>query len=259
MAHDTFIKKPIGLHEAVCAIENLCVNCIPYENSKVAPILLELEAGNGQTTFAKYVAQMIIKHKVRQVVGLTTYLEFTVGTRKEQMQMIFGDIAASAKGVNHFESVILFDVTGLCDCLYEEQTTYFLLRLQEIAKYSVVLLCISPSKAKSKAKCEELKSKLQSVLVDLKTVKVDPYTDAELTQMILEKIDDYGVDIVDAERFTERLEQIVAGSPLSYARETEALAEVLVKLACVGRFTATLDVCDLDRAFPNTWKKGGMV
>ena len=250
------VKKPIGLHEAVHAIEELCANSVPFENSKVDPILIELEAGNGQTTFAKYAAQMVIQHKVRQVVGLTTYLEFTVSTREDQMQAIFGDIARAAKGVNQFESVILFDITALCDCIREKQTGYFLMRLQEITKHAVVILCISPSKAKSKAKLEELRDKLKASIDGLQTVEIEPYSDAELTQMVLAKLDDYGVDIVDVDVFTEKLKRVVADSTLTCAREIETIAEALVKQARVDRFSAVLDVCDLVRAFPNACERG---
>ena len=256
MDNFTSVRKPIGLREAVNAIEELCANSVPYENTKITPILVELDAGNGQTTFAKYVAQMMIKHKVRQVVGLTTYLEFTVSTREDQMQMIFGDIARSARGVNNFESVILFDVTALCDCIHEKQTNYFLMRLQEVAKHAVVLLCISPSKVKNAAKRDELKNKLKANIHGLQTVEVNPYTNSELTQMVLAKLDDYGVDIVDEDIFTEKLEQVVAGRTLSFARETEVIAETLVKEASVGRFSAVLDVDGLARAFPNICRKG---
>ena len=128
-------SRPMGLECAVQAICNLCANSVPYENTRAAPVLIELDAGNGQTTFTKYAARQIIKHKVRQVVGLTTYLEFTVIPKKDQMQMMFGQIASAAKGVNYYESVTSFDITALTGCVHEEQTEYFLNRLGGVPYY----------------------------------------------------------------------------------------------------------------------------
>lgn len=249
-------SQPLGLHQAVQAIHNLCASSVPYENTRAAPSLIELDAGNGQTTFTKYAARMAIKHKIRQVVGLTTYLEFTVDPKKDQMQMMFGQIAAAAKGVNNYESVISFDITALTECVHEEQTEFFLNRLKEIAKHAIVLLYISPTKVKSAAKHSELKEKLKESIAGLQIVEVDPYTTTELCQMVLKKLDDYGIDIVDTDAFTEKLELVVAESNLSCAKETEAIAEMLVKQASVNRFYAVLDVQGLARAFPNICNKG---
>ena len=252
------IERPIGLHNAVRVIEDICANCIPYENTRVAPMLIELEAGNGQTTFARYAAQMLIEYKIRQVVGLNTFLEFTVDTRKERIQFMFGEIASAAQGVNNYESVVAMDITALGECVHEEQTDYFLNRIQDISKYAVVLLYLSPSKVKSAAKYNMLKDKLMANINDLQFVKEEPYTVSELTQMVMAKIDDYGIDIADETVFAEKLEQIVANRKLTYARETIAVAEALANQALVSRLTAVLSVACADKAFPDILKKGGI-
>lgn len=251
------IMKPIGLRKAVMVIEELCANCIPYENARVSPMLIELDAGNGQTTFTRYAAQMLIKHKIRQVVGLNTYLEFKVDSRKDRMQVMFGEIDSAAQGVNHFESVIAFDVTELCECIHEEQTDYFLKCLQNVAEHAVVLIYISSAKAKSAAKYGLLVKKLKETITNLQTIEIEPYTNAELAQMVMTKIDDYGIDIEDEEVFNEKLEQAVANCELACARDTAVIAEKLVKQARVNRFSAVLDVSGLGRALPGLCKKGG--
>ncbi len=248
--------RPFGLRQAVEAVEALCDNCIPYENTKVPPILMGLEAGNGQTTFTKYVAKRVIRHKIRQVVGLTTYLEFAVEGKMDPMQRMFGEIASAAKGVNHFEGVIAFDITELTGCIYEEQTEFFLDRLREIAKYAIILLYISPGKVKSAAKQQELKKKLQETFPNLQAVEVEPYTAAELSRMVLARLDDYGIDIPEEQLFADRLQQVVAGLRLSCAKETEGIAEMLAKQATGDRFCAELSVGDLAKAFPHIVQKG---
>lgn len=47
------VRKPIGLSDAVQAIEEMCNNRAAYAHGgvRVQPIMLELGAGNGQTVF----------------------------------------------------------------------------------------------------------------------------------------------------------------------------------------------------------------
>ncbi|MBR3973507.1 MAG: hypothetical protein IKJ99_06115 [Oscillospiraceae bacterium] len=248
------VHKPIGLESAVREIERLCEYGLPYESSRIDPMLIDLGAGDGQTTFTRYAARMLMKHKIRQIVGLTTYLEFTVTPRKGQMRIMFGDIESAAKGVNHFEGVIAMDVTALCECVREEQTGYFLDCLRDIAKHAVVILYLSPVKSKNQARYAELKEKLQKNLIGLRTIAVEPYTTGELTRMVLAKLDDYGIELEG--NLNEKLEQVVAESCLSCARDTEAIAETLARHARSDRFSAVLDLEALEKAFPKICSKG---
>lgn len=248
------VPKPIGLNAAKAVIEELCTNSVPYEHRRIPPMFMELGSGNGQTTFARYAAYMLLKHKVRQIVGLTTFLEYTVDARKDHMQIMFGDIASAAKGVNHFEGVILLDISALCECVREDQTNYFLERIRDVAKHAVVMFCISPAKVRNLNKRNELKEKLETTFSDLRTVEVEPYSNTELARMVLVKLDDYGIDVEDD--VAEKLEQIITVTTLTCARETETMAETLASYAHVNRFSAVLDSYSLEKAFPIIYSKG---
>lgn len=72
------VRKPIGLSDAVQAIEEMCNNRAAYAHGgvRVQPIMLELGAGNGQTVFLRYVTDMLKAHKIRHFGGLDHYFEF---------------------------------------------------------------------------------------------------------------------------------------------------------------------------------------
>ena len=250
------VVKPIGLHNAVRVIENLCATCIPYENTKISPLLIELDAGNGQTTFTRYATQMLIKHKIRQVVGCKTYLEFEVDSRKDRMQVMFGEIIHETIGVNYYESVIAMDVTVLCECLYEEQTDYFLKRIQKVSEHAVVLLYLSPSKAKYDTKYAGLKKKLEDKIADLQIIEIEPYTMEEFVKMIMCKIDDYGIDVEDEDLLRECIEQIVECRKITCVKEALWIAETIVKQAKFNKFFAVLDVAGIIKSFPEVTVRG---
>ena len=108
------VRKPIGLSDAVQAIEEMCNNRAAYAHGgvRVQPIMLELGAGNGQTVFLRYVTDMLKAHKIRHFGGLDHYLEFVTDGTLEQLKEMFADI--DMRGLPQKQNARRADKIRLC-------------------------------------------------------------------------------------------------------------------------------------------------
>ena len=247
------VRKPVGLREAVQAIEELCSNCAAYAHGgvRVQPFMLELSSGNGQTVFLRYVTDMLEAHKIRHFGGLDHSLEFVTDGTLEQLQEMFADIRSAAVYTNFYEGVVAIDITALGRVIAEKQMRYFLSEILKVAQHATIIFYISPDVARNRKEVDQLAEKVMSAFNNkIRHIAVKPYTHAEFAEMVVYNIDDRGVAIEDDGHFMDAIETIVACHTPKLARETEDLAEEIIKRADYSHFVATINTGRLRDAFP---------
>lgn len=247
------VRKPIGLSDAVQAIEEMCNNRAAYAHGgvRVQPIVLELGAGNGQTVFLRYVTDMLKAHKIRHFGGLDHYLEFVTDGTLEQLKEMFADIRSAAVYTNFYEGVVAIDITALGRVITEKQMRYFLSEILKVAQYATIIFYISPEAARNRKEVDQLVEKVMSAFnYKIQLIEVKPYTHAEFAEMVAYNIDDRGVAIEDDGHFMDAMETIVAYHTPKLAREAEDLAEEIIKRADYSHFVATINTDRLRDAFP---------
>lgn len=250
------VRKPIGLHEAIKAVEEVCDNAAAYARGgvKVQPLMLELGSGNGQTVFAHYVTDMLKTYKIRHFGGLDHYLEFVTDGTLEQLREMFANIQSAAVYTNNYEGVVAIDITALGKVVMEKQMRYFLTEIVKVAKHATVILYISPDAVRNRKEIDLIEEKvLDTFNHKICFIEVKPYTNAELAEMVVCNIDDRGITIEDDGNFMDTLESIVASQPHRVAREVEDLAEEIVKKADYSHFVATINTNRLRNAFPGVF------
>lgn len=181
------VRKPIGLSDAVQAIEEMCNNRAAYAHGgvRVQPIMLELGAGNGQTVFLRYVTDMLKAHKIRHFGGLDHYLEFVTDGTLEQLKEMFADIRSAAVYTNFYEGVVAIDITALGRVITEKQMRYFLSEILKVAQYATIIFYISPEAARNRKEVDQLVEKVMSAFnYKIQLIEVKPYTHAEFAEMV---------------------------------------------------------------------------
>ena len=247
------VRKPIGLSEAIRLIENICSNSAAYARGgkRVKPFMMELDAGNGQTVFLRYVTNMLKAHKIRRFGGLDPYLEFVTDGTMEQLHKMFADISTAAGYTIFYEGVVAIDITALGRVSTEKQMHYFLGEILKVAQYATIIFYISPEAARNRKEVDQLVEKVMSAFnYKIQLIEVKPYTHAEFAEMVAYNIDDRGVAIEDDGHFMATMEAIIACHTPKVARETEDLAEEIIKRADYSHFVATINTDRLRDAFP---------
>ena len=105
-------KIPIGLANAVAAIKKNIDQAHIYHRCGLKPphYIINLDAGNGQTTLTEYIATSYADYGVRHFGGLDMFLEYTLDGSMEQLKKVFADIRACAVYTNEYEGVIAMDI-----------------------------------------------------------------------------------------------------------------------------------------------------
>ena len=86
-------KIPIGLAGAVAAIKKNIDQAHIYHRCGLKPphYIINLDAGNGQTTLTEYIATSYADYGVRHFGGLDMFLEYTLDGSMEQLKKVFAD------------------------------------------------------------------------------------------------------------------------------------------------------------------------
>ena len=250
------VKQPIGLREAVQAIKDIC-NDAPayaYGRIRIRPVILRLDKGNGQTTFVRYVADMLNTYKIRRFGVINHYLEYVVDGTTEQLQDMFSSI--SSPYTNYYEGVVAIDITALGRVVSEKQMRIFLREIQKVAQHAMVILFLSPNEARNGGELDLLEKKVVEAFGGHESIQVlhaSPYTCEEYAEMVMRNIDDRGIAIDDNGHFVNAVEAIIDTQKPKTARDAESLAEKIVKHADYTHFVATIDTDRLRTAFPDAF------
>ncbi len=256
MDNFSLIRKPVGLADAVTAIDVICQNSAVYMygGATVPHLLLQLGSGNGQTVFTRYAANKLKIHNIRHFGGLDTYLEFKTDGSMEQLKDMFADIQAAAVYTNFYEGVIAIDVSALGRVIAEKQMRYFLCEISKVAQHATIFFYISPDELRIQKEADALIAKIMDAFKQrIRNIKVNPYTYTDLVEMVVCDIEDRGISIKDYEEFVDALGRIVSISPPKFAKETTEIAEKIIAYADYSSFTATIDSDNLRRAFSHAF------
>ena len=93
---------PAGANELVVAISSLCEEKNAYKHCGIKPphYVVSLDAGNGQTTVVRYIADVMLNNDIRSFRGMDQYLEYRLDGSMDQLKQVFGDIGSCAVYTN---------------------------------------------------------------------------------------------------------------------------------------------------------------
>lgn len=247
-------KIPIGLKSAVNAIQETIEQAHIYHRCGLTPphYIINLDAGNGQTTLTEYIAESYAGHGVRHFGGLDMFLEYTLDGSMEQLKKIFADIRACAVYTNEFEGVISMDIAKLASHVNETQLDVFIQEISKISSYATFVLYIPATMNRNIA---SLVGKIHEVLDDVVMVNVEPYSVEELVEIVKGMIADAGVIIEDSSELDKYLLNYVETEHINNVKAAKKLSQMMVKNANFEGFLPRLSYSDFENAALLTGKE----
>lgn len=227
------VKQPVGLAPLVSHVEEVCKNAERHGSTEfVKPphLLLTLDAGEGRTTAASYIARAYQANRVRFFGGLERMLEYKLDGTMAGVRSMLTDTQANAVYTNQFEGVLAIDPAALAAHLQEAQTALFLRKLPELGRYATLVLFVPTEQSRN---LEQLTQKIRSALPDLAEIEISAYTERELAEITRRVLEDGGVGPAP-EGLDEMLLQEVRKAHGKTAKDAEQLAYTLARRAVLS-------------------------
>ena len=97
-----YYTAPVGAEEIVSVLAEMCANNAVHKHCGIAPpqFVINLDAGNGQTTITRYISETLLKNEIRHFGGMDLFLEYTLDGTMPQLKQVFGDIRTCAVYTN---------------------------------------------------------------------------------------------------------------------------------------------------------------
>ena len=227
------VKLPVGLAPLVSRVEEICKNAERYRGTEIVKpphLLLALDAGEGRTTAASYIARAYQANRVRSFSGLERMLEYELDGTMAGVRAMLTDVQANAVYANHFAGVLAIDPAALAAHLPEAQTALFLRKLPELGRDATLVLFVPVEQSRNLA---QLTQKIRSALPDLEAIGFSAYTERELAEITGRVLENDGVELAP-EGLDEALLQAVRNARGKTAKDAERLARTLAQRAALS-------------------------
>lgn len=242
---NTNIKIPIGLTAAVDAIEEICMKTPAYHRCGLKPphYIINLDAGNGQSTLAEYMAESFADAGIRHFGGLDMYLEYTLDGTVEQLKKVFSDIRSCAVYTNEFEGVIAMDISKLATHINETQVDIFLSEVSKISRHATFIFYVPSATNRNMA---ILANKISTAIDEVKILTVYPYNTEEIVAIIKGMIEEAGVMLEEDGNVDKLLCEMVLAKDIISVKAAKKISQELVKNANFKAFIPKLTYTELE-------------
>jgi len=215
----------IGQNVLKKELEVLISNADIYkrELARVPDFVINLKPEDGREIITDYIVDVLYEHRLRRFSSLEHKLEF-VATEKN-CRAIFDEIEKNAGYSNTYEGVIAIDVSELIKCMNESCFDYFLEKLSSVAITSTIIVYYNGDLGK---RMEAVIERIKTALTKHVDIHVEPYTNKELAQIIIQTVKDRGADVEDEKKVETILSKFVKKSGINNVAEAVEFAEELV-------------------------------
>ena len=212
--------------------------------------VINLDAGNGQTTITRYISETLSKNEIRHFGGMDPFLEYILDGTMPQLKQFFGDVRTCAVYTNSFEGVVAIDITALSKYANEAQTEFFLEEIKKVCRTATVILYTGgiPSRG-----VLSIVDKLKAAVRNISIIHLDTYTPDELALIAERLLDEYGVSVDESDDFHNALREVVTMEACQTVRDTMAVTERAAKMADFSGYMPTLSTEQLKSAFTDVF------
>lgn len=242
------MKIPIGLTDAVAAIKKNIDQAHIYHRCGLKPphYIINLDAGNGQTTLTEYIATSYADHVVRHFGGLDMFLEYTLDGSMEQLKKVFADIRACAVYTNEYEGVIAMDVSKLVNHVNETQLDVFIGEISKISSSATLVLFVPSAMNRNVA---TLMGRIRDALDDVEILNIKPYNPEELVEIIKGMISDAGVVMDESIELDKFFLNAVIDEHITNVKSAKKFSQLMVKNANFDGFLPKLGILEVEKSF----------
>ena len=249
-----FSAAPVGAEEVVSVLAEVCANGAAHKHCGIAPphFVINLDAGNGQTTITRFIAETLSKNEIRHFGGMDLFLEYMLDGTMPQLKQIFGDIRTCAVYTNSFEGVIAIDITALSKYANEAQAEFFLEEIKKVCRTATVILYTGGTPSRGVLSVVE---KLKAAVRNVSIIHLNTYTPDELARIAERLLDEYGVSVDVSDEFHNALCEVVTLEACQTVKDTVAVTERAVKMADFSGYMPTLSTKQLKSAFSDVFDR----
>lgn len=243
-----YYTAPVGAEEIVSVLAEMCANNAAHKHCGIAPphFVINLDAGNGQTTITRYISETLLKNEIRHFGGMDLFLEYTLDGTMPQLKQVFGDIRTCAVYTNSFEGVVAIDITALSKYANEAQAEYFLEEIKKVSRTATVILYTGGTPSRGVL---SIVNKFKTTMRNISIIHLDTYTPDELTCIAERLLDEYGVSVDASDEFHNALREVVTMEACQTVKDTMVITERAVKAADFTGYMPTLSTKQLKSAF----------
>ncbi len=244
--------SPVGAEEVVSVLTEVCANSAAHKHCGIAPphFVINLDEGNGQTTFTRFITETLLKNEIRHFGGMDPFLEYTLDGTMPQLKQVFSDIRTCAVYTNSFEGVVAIDITSLSKYANEAQAEYFLEEIKKVCRTATVILYTGGTPSRGVLSVIE---KLKNMVRNVSIIHLEAYTPNELAYIAERLLDEYGVSVDCSDEFHNALRDIMTIEACKTVKDAEVITEKAVKMADFSGYTPTLSTKQLKTAFTDVF------
>ena len=243
-----FSVAPVGTEEVFSVLDEVCANSAAHKHCGIAPphFVINLDAGNGQTTITRFITETLLKNDIRHFGGMDPFIEYTLDGTMSQLKQVFCDIHTCAVYTNSYEGVVAIDITALSKYANEAQAELFLEEIKKVSQTATMILYTGGNPSRGVVSIIE---KLKTTVRNVSIIYLDTYTPDELACIAERLLDEYGVSVDVSDEFHNALREIVTLEACQTVKDTMAVTEKAVKMADFTSYMPTLSTQQLKSAF----------
>lgn len=235
---------PAGANELVVAISSLCEEKNAYKHCGIKPphYVVSLDAGNGQTTVVRYIADVMLNNDIRSFRGMDQYLEYRLDGSMDQLKQVFGDIGSCAVYTNSFEGIVSLDLCALSAYINEAQCDYLISEVSKLCDTVTFIYFIGNNPSRGMLALIE---KLRKVTGDMEMITIPPYSVEDLAIIAERSFDEHGVSFESSEEFHETLTKILDENSCKTVKDTTKMVEKIIKKADFSGYIPLVSIKEL--------------
>lgn len=227
-----YVKEFLEEYDKLAEITRFCDVRPPH-------FLLQMDEGNGQTTFVEYITDVFVEKKMRPFGSIDTYLEYKLDGSMDQLRTIRTDLFEScAVYKDKYNGVVAVHVGALANKHNEPQIPFFLEMVNKM-KDSATFVFIFPTVLNRTL--ELLLQKLEDKVEDMVKVCLAPYSKEQMVEIAVKKLEYYGVSVTGCETLAV-IEKMVIEQNISTAKEAAVLGRALIPQATFSDSRVVLEL-----------------
>lgn len=235
----------VGLNDFLQRLEMLKADKMSYRTfrRKLPDFLFEIDEGNGESYIANVITDTYKKYDLRSFTGKTKLLEYKLDGSYKDIVEILNDLDINKCYSNEFEGVIAINTTALSNYMNWEQFDFFVESIKKISKYASIVLFVNIKTEKER----KLYEKLTSELHWFEEYKVENYNTKELVEMVIEKLDDMGINITARKALSKALVIVVETLDVKVCRDIELVIDEIVRFVDFYRYMPEINMNSIER------------
>ncbi len=230
----------VGMNELKEQLRTVMNNAEAYQLGavKIPNFALNISRGNGQSTIAEYITDLLYMNKLRKFCGLDALLEYRLDGSLRQLKRIFEDINGNAVYANDYHGCIAIDISSLSEYANEYQVDFFIEKLVKVSESATIIVFYDDSLGIHMA---QVKARVVVALGNCLDI-VSHYNSSDLAGIVASNITNRGIDMENGKEMRRLLINIVEKTNVTSVKQAIALSDNLVLYADFSSFVPKLDM-----------------